>query len=96
MRVRVTSAAEADLAAALDWYDAQVPGIGPRFLDEYEIVLSRLGDNPQQFPVIRGNTRRAGFRHFPYGLFFRIRAAEVEIFACFHVSRDPRRWQRRG
>jgi toxin ParE1/3/4 len=96
MPVRVTSAAEADLAAALDWYDAQAPGIGSRFLDEYEIILSRLDDNPHQFPVIRGDTRRADFRHFPYGLFFRIRAAEVEIFACFHASRDPRRWQRRG
>lgn len=96
MRVRVTSAAEADLAAALDWYDTQAPGIGGRFLDEYEAILSRLGDNPQQFPVIRGDTRRAGFRHFPYGLFFRVRVTLVEVFACFHAGRDPRRWQRRG
>ena len=96
MRVRVTSAAEADLAAALDWYDKQAPGIGPRFLDEYGAILFRLGDNPQQFQIIRGDTRRAGFRHFPYGLFFRVRTAEVEIFACFHASRDPRRRRRRG
>jgi plasmid stabilization system protein ParE len=95
MRVRVTSAAEADLVAAVGWYHAQAPGIGLRFLAEYEAILSRLGDNPQQFPVIRGETRRAGFRHFPYGLFFRVRAAEVEIFACFHASRAPRHWQRR-
>jgi len=70
MRVRVTSAAEADLAAALDWYDTQSPGVGPRFLDEYEAILSRLGYNPQQFPVIRGDTHRAGFRHFPQGPIF--------------------------
>ena len=96
MRLRVTSAAEADLAAALDWYDTQAPGIGPRFLDEYEAILARLGDNPRQFPVIRGDTRRAGFRHFPYGLFFRIRTNAIEIFACFHASRDPRRWRERA
>lgn len=95
MRIRITSAAEADLTAALDWYQTQAPGIGPRFLDEYAAILSRLGDNPQQFPIIRGNTRRAGFRRFPYGLLFRIQATEIEIFACFHASRAPRHWQRR-
>ena len=52
MRVRVTSAAEADLTTALDWYDIQAPGIGARFLDEYELILSRLGDNSRSFTAI--------------------------------------------
>jgi plasmid stabilization system protein ParE len=39
--------------------------------------------------------RRAGFPHFPYGLFYRVHSVEVEIIACFHARRDPRRWQDR-
>jgi plasmid stabilization system protein ParE len=35
---------------------------------------------------------RAGFRYYPYGLFFVIEAEEVEVLACFHASREPRRW----
>lgn len=95
MRVRITSAAESDLAAALDWYDAEAPDLGPRFLDEYEAILGRVAANPLLFQTIFGDVRRAGFRHFPYGLFFRVRAAEGEVFACFHASRHPRRWRRR-
>lgn len=95
MRVVFSPKAEADLAAALDWYDMQAPGVGPRFLDEYEAALTRLADNPRQFPVIHRDTRRAGLRHFPYGLFFRIRDDEIEVFACLHASRDPLHWQRR-
>jgi toxin ParE1/3/4 len=95
MRVRLTRAAKAELAAALDWYDGQGPGITPRFVMEYEALLDRLAENPRQFPPMGRNTRRAGFRHFPYGLLFRIRADAVEIFACFHGRRHPRHWQRR-
>lgn len=95
MRVVLTSAAEADLAAALEWYDIQVPGIGPRFLDEFEALFGRLATNPRQFPLVGDETRRAGFHRFPYGLFFRLVGGDVVIFACFHASRDPAHWQKR-
>lgn len=96
MRVVLTPAAEADLAAALEWYDIQVPGISSRFLDEFEALFDRLATNPQQFPLVDDETRRAGFHRFPYGLFFRLGGGDVVIFACFHASRDPARWQQRG
>lgn len=96
MRIVVTAEAEAELASARDWYDEQTPGTGMRFMTEYRVLLDRLADNPRQFQAIRGDVRRAGFRHFPYGLFFRLGAAEIEVFACFHASRRPRRWQRRA
>ena len=93
--VRLTSAAQGDIADALDWYDQHAPGIGSRFLGEFEALVLRLGENPRQFPQTYRELRRAGFRHFPYGLFFRLNSAEVEIIACFHASRAPRRWQGR-
>jgi len=96
MRVALTSAAEADLAAVLEWYDTQAPGISPRFLDEFEALFGRLATNPRQFPVVHHDTRRAGFRHFPYGLFFHLGHESVVIFACLHASRDPAHWQLRG
>ncbi|MGQ9369500.1 type II toxin-antitoxin system RelE/ParE family toxin [Azospirillum sp. ST 5-10] len=95
MRVVFTSAAEADIAAALDWYDRRAPGIGPRFLDELANVTRRIAANPHQFPTVGGETRRAAFRTFPYGIFFEIRRSNVVVFACLHASRDPERWRRR-
>jgi plasmid stabilization system protein ParE len=35
-------------------------------------------------------------RRFPYALFFRIVDGTVHVVACFHSSRDPHQWQRRG
>jgi plasmid stabilization system protein ParE len=96
MRVVLTAAASADLNQATRWYHNQADGLAARFLNEYEALLTRLADNPLQFPTIRGETRRAAFRRFPYGLFFRVRDHRVEVFACFHARRDPASWQRRG
>jgi plasmid stabilization system protein ParE len=96
MLVRVTSAAEAELADAVEWYEGQAPHQVVSFLAEYERLLGRLGENPQQFPHLRGDVRRAGFHRFPYGLIFRILPAEVEVISCFHGRRNPRRWQRRA
>lgn len=95
MRVRLTSPAEAELEEVVTWYAGIRDGLAVRFLDEYERLLTRLRDNPNQFPRVRRETRRAGFRHFPYGLIFRIHPEDVEVIACFHDRRDPRRWQRR-
>jgi len=92
MRVTLTLGAERDLARAQEWYDSQAPGTGHRFLIEYHILAERLEENPLQFPSVRGSIRRAGFQRFPYGLFFRIRDDAIEVFACFHASRKPRRW----
>jgi plasmid stabilization system protein ParE len=85
----------AELADAHDCYMAQTPRAARSFLTEFETLKQRLADNPQQYPVVDGEVRRAGFRRFPYGLFFIIDAEEVRVFACFHASRDPRRWQAR-
>jgi hypothetical protein len=38
---------------------------------------------------------RARLRNFPYGLFFRVEISALVVFACFHGSRDPQRWERR-
>lgn len=65
MHVRLTSPAEAELVDALQWYATIPPGLSARFLDEYEILLERLRENPWQFPAVHEPMRRAGFRHFP-------------------------------
>jgi toxin ParE1/3/4 len=96
MRVRVMPPAEVELSDAAEWYDSQTPGVAARFLAEYERLLDRLGQNPRQFPALRGELRRAGFHRFPYGLIYRILPDEVEVISCFHGRRDPRHWLRRG
>ena len=90
-----TPAAGAEVAEAQAWYEAQAPGLGVRFRAELEAAVQRLAANPEGFPVVLRDVRRARLRRFPYGLFYRVRPDALVVLACFHARRDPRRWQER-
>ncbi len=96
MRVVLTPQAEADLTAARDWYDAELPGLGRRFMDEFLAVARQLANNPTLYQTVRRDIRRAVFCRFPYSLFFRIRGEVVEVFACLHAKRNPAHWKRQA
>jgi plasmid stabilization system protein ParE len=94
-RIVFTQAARAELIEAQDWYEREAPGLGRRFRTEIDAVVRRMADNPLQFPVRFKTLRRARVRKFPYGLFFTIKGDVLLVVACFHGSRDPKRWQER-
>ena len=74
-----------------------VPGLGRHFRTAVGDVVQRLTANPQQFPIVHKNVRRALLRRFPYALMFVIEAdTTLTVIACFHGSRDPARWQKRS
>jgi plasmid stabilization system protein ParE len=88
-------AAEADIADAIDWYEAQSPGLGRRFLADVHSLIARIADNPLQYAVVYRDARHALIRRFPYALIFRVEDTEVRLLACYHTSRNPRRWRDR-
>jgi plasmid stabilization system protein ParE len=90
-----TPAAQAELLEARDWYFGRGAELAARFAAEIETVVERIAAAPQQFPVVLGDVRRARCRRFPYALFFRVLNGIAYVLACFHSSRDPRKWQRR-
>ena len=90
-----TPAARADLIDAQQWYEDEVPGLGRRFRAAIDAVTERMRVNPQQFPIVSKNVRRALLRRFPYSIFFVVEGDNVLVIACFHASRDPSRWQER-
>lgn len=68
MNVRWHEAAEAELALAVDWYEAQLPELGERFLAEAEIASRRIGELPNAWSSMRGGLRRILLDHFPWAL----------------------------
>jgi plasmid stabilization system protein ParE len=93
--VVLTQAARAELLDAQDWYEGEVLGLGRRFRAEIDTAIERMSANPQQFPYVFKNVRRALLHGFPYMLFFTIEGDTLLLVACFHASRDPRQWQQR-
>jgi plasmid stabilization system protein ParE len=90
-----TQAARAELIDAQDWYEAEAPGLGPRFREAIDALTKRMSANPRQFPIVLRNARRALLRRFPYALFFAVEGDTLLVIACFHASRDPSQWQKR-
>lgn len=93
--VRLTSAAERDLAAAFHWYEEQSAGLGARLLARVDDLLARVAETPLQFPEVVRGYRRGLLQRFPYGLYFSIDSDEVRVHAVLHLHRDPKHWQDR-
>jgi plasmid stabilization system protein ParE len=94
-RVVFGPAARVETIEASDWYAARSLALAGRFEAAVDVAVARMSDNPLQFPVVFKSLRRVKLRRFPYALFFHVQGDEVHVIACFHASRDPRKWQRR-
>lgn len=96
MRLIVRPDAEADIAAAYDWYEEQREGLGREFLAEVSVAIDALQSEPLRFPAILRTLRRALVHRFPYGVFFVARADTIVVVATMHLARNPRRVHRRA
>lgn len=90
-RDSLRAAAETDLADARAWYEDQRPGLGDEFLASVAAALTRLEENPEQFPVYYRDFRRVLVEWFPYKVFFRMQGDAVVVFRVIHAASDHRR-----
>jgi toxin ParE1/3/4 len=95
MKVIVQPEAEADITNAALRYDGQSRAIRQKFLQTVEATLSVIERHPHQYQTIFRKVRRVMLRDFPYALFYVVTGEDVNVIACFHTSRDPKRWQGR-
>jgi toxin ParE1/3/4 len=89
--------AEAELHAAVAWYEEQREGLGADLLAEVEKAIDRLQENPHLFP--RHNElgiRKCLVRRFPYTIFY-LELDEADwVAAVAHQRRRPGYWVRRS
>jgi hypothetical protein len=60
--VRLSALAALDIQQAREWHDAQEPGLGDQFLQRVNETMTRIGQNPHQYPMIIEDVRRANLR----------------------------------
>lgn len=88
-------AANQDLLEAATWYESQQPGLGIRFFEDLDRVLSRIEESRGQFPIVYRDIRRALLRQFPFGIFFKTYEDQTVVIAIADLRRETGRWQRR-
>ena len=81
---------------AHEWYVERLPQLGSEFLNEFEILLKRISNNPTDFAFAEPTVRFAILNRFPYAVYFRFVGARVRVLAVLHTSRDPSIWKSRS
>lgn len=96
LRLIIRPDAAEELRQAKRWYEAQRVGLGVEFADEVSRVLRATREAPDRHAFVEGETRRVLLKRFPYGIFYRVRGAELLVVAVFHLHREPGVWRDRG
>ena len=88
--------AQAEFDEAFDFYEGQRPGLGVKFAAQVQTVFDLIGATPQMHAVVFADVRKAAVARFPYRVFYRAEATQVQVLAVFHSARDPAIWQGRA
>jgi len=89
--VKLLLEAEMDLAEACAWYEKERPGLGRRFLNEFDRRLEAVKRDPFLFPVnFSEKYRFALLKKFPYSIVFRVdEEGFIVVISVFHQHRNP-------
>jgi plasmid stabilization system protein ParE len=85
-------AAVADLQAARKYYEEAGPGLAEDLVENLDRLFARLHAFPKSAPLVAGYepVRRALLRRFPYAVFYRPAATQIDILRIVHTAQSPR------
>jgi plasmid stabilization system protein ParE len=100
VRVRLHPGASNDLAAAGDWYEAQLAGLGGDLAEEVGHALDAIAEHPMTWPVWPGMNEGTGVRRFllarfPFAVGYIVEGDAVVVLAFAHQRRRPGYWLER-
>jgi plasmid stabilization system protein ParE len=96
---RLHADATAELDAAVEWYDAQLAGLGLELLDAIDDAFALILQYPDAWPrdgvVAERVIRRFVLRRFPFAVVYYVADGVVRVIAVAHGHRIPGYWRRR-
>jgi plasmid stabilization system protein ParE len=93
MKIRLLEVAEQELDEAVEYYNAELPGLGERFLLEALAAFERIKQFPRAWHPYTKTTRRCQTRRFPYGVIYKELEREILIVAIAHMHKRPGYWK---
>jgi len=95
MEIRLLDVAQHELDEAIEYYNAESPGLGDQFLLEVLSAFGRIRQLPNAWHPYTENSRRCQTRRFPYAIVYQILESEVLVVAVAHTHRRPEYWRDR-
>src|ERR1043165_3369104 len=87
--------AEQELYESTSHYEAEVTGLGLRFVDEVERVIQLVLEHPELGSRLDNDLRHFVLRRFPFSIVYAATSDLVYIVAVAHGSREPGYWRLR-
>lgn len=87
--------AEAELNAAIDWYEEREPGLGLDFAAEVRAAIERAMQLPDAWSELAPGIRKVLTHRFPYGVLYPQAGTRLHVLAVRHLARQPGYWQGR-
>ena len=88
--------AQREFDKAYDWYARRSFDAARRFQAEVELVIGKIADDSERWPIYRERYRWVQARRFPYVLYYRrVDADPILMMAVAHGRRRPGYWLRR-
>jgi len=95
MTVEFLAPAEAELRAAVEYYNEQSEGLGYEFAAEVKRTVTRILEYPEAWTALSNRTRRCRTNRFPYGIIYQVRGELLLIVGVMHLRRHPETWRSR-
>ena len=95
MEIRFLDVAEQELDETVEYYNAELLGLGDQFLLEVLSALERIRQFPEAWHPFTENSRRCQTRRFSYGIMYQILESEILIVAVANLHRRPGYWLNR-
>ena len=88
-------AADADIQAAYEFYEAYQTGRGELFMRHLDVALGRLRTFPELAPPFHEAHRRLLVHGFPYGIFYTMEGRRIIVAGIMDLRQDPETIRRR-
>ncbi|OFX54863.1 MAG: hypothetical protein A2046_07070 [Bacteroidetes bacterium GWA2_30_7] len=80
------------MLSCYSWYEEKQIGLGEDFLQNVEMCINSISQNPFLFQIKYKNVRMALTERFPYGIFYFVENNKIIVLSIFHLSRNPKLW----
>lgn len=94
-KIEIKEEARKDIIDASDWYGAKVAGLNFYFIEQLEIIIKAIFNNPKTYKRVYKNFRQAALKKFPYVVVYGYEAETIIIYSVFHAKQHPRKKLRR-
>ncbi|MEO7766174.1 MAG: type II toxin-antitoxin system RelE/ParE family toxin [Ferruginibacter sp.] len=87
--IEVKAEAKEDIIEAAHYYYQKATGLDVRFIEQLEIVLNIILNNPKTYKRVYKHFRQAALQKFPFVVLYEYEEGTVYIYSVFHTSQNP-------